>query len=119
MPKMGISPQTDNRNPLIYKWFQVLNRLNLLILGLGFLVLTILLGVLYVRYGLDCWHYNLMGVDVVNELKKFKTIPVSEEKKGTVDLLNRIYKKQQARFERINKIMPFIIPLLTWSFVTV
>lgn len=35
----------------------------LFILGLALLVLTILLGVFYVRFGLDCLHYNLMCIE--------------------------------------------------------
>ena len=100
-----ITPETDAQTKLI------------LLCGLGLLVITILLGVLYVRFGIDAIHYNLMCIGLDEQKEELKNVKDSAEKEKFSKKRDRLHNKQNARYERINKIMPFIIPLLTWSFI--
>jgi len=90
------------------------NRL-ILTYGLGLLVVTILFGVIYVRYGLDGLHYNLSWIEIGDRIEELKSLP--EENKKVIEKYEKLQKKQKVKGNLINKILVWIMPAITWCFI--
>lgn len=98
-----IAPDTPEFNRLILTY------------GLGLLVITILFGVIYVRYGLDGLYYNLSWIKFGDRIEKLKRL--SEENKKEIEKYEKLQKKQRTRGNLINKILIWIMPAITWCFI--
>ncbi|MDD5546877.1 MAG: hypothetical protein PHO67_07005 [Candidatus Omnitrophica bacterium] len=98
---------------------------SILIYGLGFLVLNIITGVIFVRLRIDALYYELIDLRAKSEISGLSNNNPEEEierggKKTKVkDILKHddcVIKKANKRFKIINDVIVVILPIHQWSF---
>ncbi|MFA5335750.1 MAG: hypothetical protein WC324_02395 [Candidatus Omnitrophota bacterium] len=96
-----------------------------LLYGLGFLVLNIFSGVTFVRLRIDALYYQLLELRVKTEIENLRNDDLERElkwggkKKKIKDILKYdedLIKKTQKKFKRINNAVVIILPIHQWTF---
>jgi hypothetical protein len=99
--------------------------INVLIYGLGFLVLSVISGVVFVRLRIDALFYELLQVRTAGDIvilkqdEPDKEIEYGKKKRKVKDILQEwihINKVAKWKYETINKFVVFFLPVQQWSF---